>query len=200
MDGEWRPCLFFTTASFPLPFCLGCPQLGNKYDGYCLVSCGNVFSSSHVHKNEKWGHNFLFLQNYGGGHRQSNIREAGQVKNHWFTWRANQWPLIGGTLFSSFPPSNSLVSVSDPRRAFWADTTPFFKVFFELTWRTSLKGFLSWDGAPYRALNLASCVAFVTSVIRIYQVWRVRHGVEVPGLCQKQLTQSLIDCVLWTLY
>ena len=47
------------------------------------------------------------------------------VKNHWFAWRANQWPLIGETLFSSVPPSNSLVSVSDPRRAFWADTAPF---------------------------------------------------------------------------
>ena len=29
------------------------------------------------------------------------------------------------TLFSVVPPSNSLVSVSDPWRAFWADTTPF---------------------------------------------------------------------------
>ena len=28
-------------------------------------------------------------------------------------------------LFSSIPPSNSLVSVSDPWRAFWADTAPF---------------------------------------------------------------------------
>ena len=35
------------------------------------------------------------------------------------------WPLIGETLFSSVPHSNSLVSVSDPRRAFWADTAPF---------------------------------------------------------------------------
>ena len=26
-----------------------------------------------------------------------------------FLWKANQWPLIGETLFSSFPPSNSLV-------------------------------------------------------------------------------------------
>ena len=39
------------------------------------------------------------------------------VKNHWFTWRANQWPLIKETLFSSVPPSNSLVSVLDP----WLD-------------------------------------------------------------------------------
>ena len=39
------------------------------------------------------------------------------VKNHWCTWRANQLPLIGETLFSFVPPSNSLVSVSDPWRA-----------------------------------------------------------------------------------
>ena len=46
-------------------------------------------------------------------------------RNHWFAWRANQWPLIREILFSSVPPSNSLVSVLDPRRAFWADTAPF---------------------------------------------------------------------------
>ena len=33
--------------------------------------------------------------------------------NSLIAWRANQWPL------------NSLVSVSDPWRAFWADTAPF---------------------------------------------------------------------------
>ena len=33
--------------------------------------------------------------------------------------------LIRDTLFSSVPPNNSLVSVSDPRRAFRADTAPF---------------------------------------------------------------------------
>ena len=47
------------------------------------------------------------------------------VKTHWFAWRANQWPLIGETQFSSVPPSNSLVSVSEPRKAFWADMAPF---------------------------------------------------------------------------
>ena len=35
------------------------------------------------------------------------------VKTHWYAW------------ISSVPPSNSLVSVSDSRRAFWADTAPF---------------------------------------------------------------------------
>ena len=39
------------------------------------------------------------------------------VKNHWSAWRANQWPLIRETVFSSFPPSNSLISNSDPRPA-----------------------------------------------------------------------------------
>ena len=40
------------------------------------------------------------------------------VKTHWK-------PLIGETLFYSAPPGNSLVSVSDPWRAFRADTAPF---------------------------------------------------------------------------
>ena len=39
--------------------------------------------------------------------------------------RANQCPLVGEIIFSFVPPSNSLVSVSDPRRAFWADTAHF---------------------------------------------------------------------------
>ena len=46
------------------------------------------------------------------------------VKNHWFARRANQWPLVRETILSSVPPSNSLVSVSDAWRAFWADTAP----------------------------------------------------------------------------
>ena len=42
------------------------------------------------------------------------------IKNQWtltqffsvfFAWMANQWPLVRETLFSSVPPSNSLVSV-----------------------------------------------------------------------------------------
>ena len=75
------------------------------------------------------------------------------VKNHWFAWRANQWPLIGETLFSSVPPSNSLVSVSDPRRAFWADT------------------------APFSGPRLASCVASGTTEIQGHrQVCRARRG------------------------
>ena len=66
---------------------------------------------------------------------------------------ANQWPLIGETLFSSVPPSNSLVSVSDPRRAFWADT------------------------APFSGPRLASCVASGTTEIQGHrQVCRARRG------------------------
>ena len=42
-----------------------------------------------------------------------------------FPERANQSHLIGERLFSYLPPSNSLVSVSDPWTAFWADMTPF---------------------------------------------------------------------------
>ena len=36
------------------------------------------------------------------------------VKNHRFASRAIQSPLVGETLFSSVPPSNYLVSLSDP--------------------------------------------------------------------------------------
>ena len=36
-----------------------------------------------------------------------------------------KWHLIGKTRFSVVPPSNSLISVSDPWRAFWADMAPF---------------------------------------------------------------------------
>ena len=50
---------------------------------------------------------------------------ARQVKNHWFAWRANQWSLVEEILFSSVPASNSLVSVSDPWRTFWADMVSF---------------------------------------------------------------------------
>ena len=89
------------------------------------------------------------------------------LKNHWFSRRANQWPLIGETLFSSVPPSNSLVSVSDPRRAFWADTVPF--------------------SGP----RLASCVASGTTEKQGHrQVCCDRR--EVQGHHQKQLMQTLI--------
>merc|ERR1719499_2138626 len=58
-----------------------------------------------------------------------------------------------GTLFSSVPPSNSLVSVSDPRRAFRADT------------------------APFLGPRLASCVASGTTEVPGHrQVWRARRG------------------------
>ena len=46
--------------------------------------------------------------------KQPNIRKARLVKNR-----------VRSTLFSSITPSNSLVSVSGPRRAFWTDTVPF---------------------------------------------------------------------------
>ena len=75
------------------------------------------------------------------------------VKTHRFAGRPNQWPLIGETLFSSIPPSSSLISVSDPRRAFWADT------------------------APFSGPRLASCVASGTTEIQGHrQVCRARRG------------------------
>ena len=41
-----------------------------------------------------------------------------KVKNHWLSFRANQWSLVGETPFPSVPPCNSLVFVSDPWWAF----------------------------------------------------------------------------------
>ena len=88
-------------------------------------------------------------------------------------WSANQWLLIGETSFSSVPLSNSLVSVSDPRRAFWADT------------------------APFSGPLLASCVASGTT--EVHQVVKCAGlGREVPGDRQKQLTQTLIVRLLKT--
>ena len=55
----------------------------------------------------------------GGGRKQSNNEETRYIP--W--WRANQRPLVGKTLISSIPASNSLGS--DPWRVFWADTAPF---------------------------------------------------------------------------
>ena len=89
------------------------------------------------------------------------------VQNHWFAWRANQWPLVRETLFSSVPPSNSLVSVSDPRRAFWADQRP------------------SWALDSSRAL-LPELQRYKDTVCCVVL------GAEVLGHRQHQLTQTLI--------
>ena len=87
------------------------------------------------------------------------------VKNHWF---AHHWPLVGETLLSSVPPSNSLVSVSDPRRAFWADT------------------------APFSGPRLTSCVASGTTEIQGHrQVCRARpRGHRTPS----RTTDANLDC------
>ena len=89
------------------------------------------------------------------------------VKNHWFAWRANQWPLAGETLFSSVPPSNSLVSVLDLRRAFWADT------------------------ASFSGPRLASCVVSGATEIQGHrQVCRARRG----GPRTLSTTDTNLDC------
>ena len=62
-------------------------------------------------------------------------------------------PSSGKTLFSVVPPSNSLVSVLDPWRAFWADM------------------------APFKGPHLASCIASRTSEIQGHrEVCLARHG------------------------
>ena len=92
------------------------------------------------------------------------------VKTHWFAWRANQWPLIGESLFSFVPPSNSLVSVSYPRRAFWADP------------------------AAFSGPRLTSCVASGTTEIQGHrQEWCTkRRGPRTPSTT----TDANLDCAL----
>ena len=79
------------------------------------------------------------------------------VKYHWFAWKAIQWPLFAETLFSAVPPSNSLVSVLVPRRAF-----------------------LSWHGA------LQGPSTCLVRRFRNCRDTRTLSGVatEVPGNCQ----------------
>ena len=77
------------------------------------------------------------------------------------------------TLFSFVPPSNSLVSISD------------LQVLFVLTWR------------PSRALD--SPIALLPELQRYMDTFRcAAPGAEVPGHCQKQLTQTLIVRLLKT--
>ena len=64
------------------------------------------------------------LASSGSGH-ELNFFCFLLVKSQWFVWKANQWPLSRELIFSFVPPRNSLVSVSNPWRAFWADTLPF---------------------------------------------------------------------------
>ena len=90
------------------------------------------------------------------------------VKSHWFAWKANQWPLGRELLFSFVPPSNSLVSVSDNWRAFWADM------------------------APYKGPWLASCIASRATEIQGHrQVCRGRH--EGPRTLSIT-TDANLDC------
>ena len=65
-------------------------------------------------------------------------------------------PHVCETLFSSVPPSNSLVSVSDHLRAFGSDM------------------------APFKGHRLASCVAFGTTDIQGHSLVSTISA-EVPG-------------------
>ena len=88
-------------------------------------------------------------------------------KNHWFSFRANFWILIREILFSSIPPSNPLVSISDP----WRGCGEY--------------------GALHVALNrlVDSCVASGTiEKLGHCQVCQAR--LDVPGHRQKQPTQT----------
>ena len=73
------------------------------------------------------------------------------------------------TLFSAVPPSNSLFSILDPWRAFWADM------------------------ASFKDPQLALCVSSGATVIQVYiqlcSTWQ-----EDPRHCKEQLTQTLL-CV-----
>ena len=89
-----------------------------------------------------------------------------------FLWKLIDLPggqtLIRETLFSSIPPSNSLVSVLDPQRAFWADM------------------------APFSGPRLASCVASGTTEEQGHrQVCRARReGPRTPSTT----THANLDC------
>ena len=79
----------------------------------------------------------------------------------------NYWSPVGQTFFSSVPHRNSVISVSDPWRAFWADTTPF------------------------KGPRLASYVdSGITEIQGPRQLCFARRG--GPGHCQELLTQALI--------
>ena len=89
------------------------------------------------------------------------------VKTHWFAWRANQWPLIGETQFSSFPPSNSLVSVFDH----WRHTCEYLdlleglrsslmRVFWFLT--PILSAFCTIPNHTASISNLLSCMGHIS--------------------------------------
>ena len=91
------------------------------------------------------------------------------VKTHWFAWRANQWPLIGETLFSSFPPIPA--TPSSPSR--------------------TLEGLFELTRCPSRALD--SPRALLPELQRYKSTVRCGAlGAEVPGHRQQQLTQTLI--------
>ena len=79
-----------------------------------LILFGLVIATSQVSAQVAWG----------SGQATKLIFPRLYCKNHLFAWMANQWPLDRKHyFFLSF--SNSLVLVSDPWRAFWADTAPF---------------------------------------------------------------------------
>ena len=70
----------------------------------------------------------ILLLTYTLGRSQGVIGYGDRkVEKYWFAWRANQWLLIlQWTLFSTNPPNNFLISVSNPWTAFcWADMAPF---------------------------------------------------------------------------
>ena len=96
------------------------------------------------------------------------------VKYHWYAWKAIQWPLFAETLFSAVPPSNSLVSVLVPRRAF-------------LSWHGALQGpstcLVRCFRNHKRNKDTVRCAAL---------------GAQVPGHRQQQLTQTLIVRLLKT--
>ena len=84
---------------------------------------------------------------------------------------SSQWyPFMEKTLLSSVPPSNFLISVSDPWRAFWADRTPFKGPQFSISGTTEIWG----------------------------EVWGVGQVAPRTVKTQEQLTQPLLVQLLKT--
>ena len=85
---------------------------------------------------------------------------GGQIDKRIIDWLGGQWTLVGVI------PSNFLISVSDPWRAFWADT------------------------APFKGPRLMHCFRSYRNTRTLSGVQAL--SAEVPGHRQKKLTQTLI--------
>ena len=81
MDGEWRPCLFSPQQASPFPFVSDVLNLKINMMDIVWYHAEMSFQV-HMYIKMRNGVTIFCSSKIKGGHRQSNIREAGQVKNH----------------------------------------------------------------------------------------------------------------------